>query len=432
MIGSIEVTSLSKAYKQYPTRWSRLTEWLLPGKRPRHHQHWVLQDINFKVENGEAVGIVGINGAGKSTLLKMIVGTSQCTTGSVKVIGRVAALLELGMGFHPDFTGRQNSFMASQLLGNSIQEITQLMPEIEAFAEIGDYIDQPVRVYSSGMLLRLAFSVATAKRPDILIVDEALSVGDKYFSQKSFARIQSFLDKGTTLLFVSHDATAIKALCNRAILLDKGRVALIADPESVIDRYNGMLLEKANQLLELKTQPTKLDTSTTVNEDPDYKPRQIEGFREIHAQIDTGEIKLVDFRILDAADRRVAAVTTGDEIFIRCKIKALVDMDELYFGFALRDRLGITVYNTTSYAIGHHGIRLNANDSKTIQWALKVPIQVGFYGVCVGFVSGYAGFGSYDKYILHVINAEILEIIGDGSVGTFGGVVNLFPRFLEL
>jgi len=151
----------------------------------------------------------------------MITGTTQPTTGSVKVIGRVAALLELGMGFHPDFTGRQNIFMASQLLGNSVQEIARLMPEIEAFAEIGDYINQPVRVYSSGMQLRLAFAVATAKRPDVLIVDEALSVGDRYFSQKSFAKIQSFLDKGTTLLFVSHDATAVKALCDKALLLDK-------------------------------------------------------------------------------------------------------------------------------------------------------------------------------------------------------------------
>ena len=156
----------------------------------------MLQDINFSVNPGEAVGIIGINGAGKSTLLKMITGTTQPTTGSVHITGRVAALLELGMGFHPDFTGRQNAFMAGQLLGYSVEEIARLMPEIEAFAEIGDYIDQPVRVYSSGMQMRLAFSVATAIRPDVLIVDEALSVGDAYFQHKSFDRIRQFREAG--------------------------------------------------------------------------------------------------------------------------------------------------------------------------------------------------------------------------------------------
>ena len=165
-MSTITVTNLGKAYKQYPTRWSRLVEWLTPSHMPRHTLKWVLKDINFTVNSGEAVGIIGINGAGKSTLLKMITGTTQPTTGSVVITGRVAALLELGIGFHPDFTGRQNAYMAGQLLGYGVEEITRLMPEIEAFAEIGDYIDQPVRVYSSGMQMRLAFSVATAHRPD--------------------------------------------------------------------------------------------------------------------------------------------------------------------------------------------------------------------------------------------------------------------------
>ena len=161
-MGSLTVTGLGKAYKQYDSRWGRLAEWLLPGHSPRHRLKWVLHDISFAVAPGESVGIVGINGAGKSTLLKLITGTVQPTTGTVSVHGRVAALLELGMGFHPDFTGRQNAVMAGQLLGYSASDMHRLMPEIEAFAEIGDYIDQPVRVYSSGMQVRLAFSVATA------------------------------------------------------------------------------------------------------------------------------------------------------------------------------------------------------------------------------------------------------------------------------
>ena len=202
-MGDIVVSDLGKAYKSYPSQWSRLAEWINPSGKPRHRLHWVLKDINFHLRAGEAVGIVGANGAGKSTLLKLLTGTTRPTTGQISVNGRVAALLELGMGFHPDFTGRQNAMMGGQLLGLSVEEILRLMPSIEAFAEIGEYIDQPVRTYSSGMQMRLAFSVATARRPDVLIVDEALSVGDSYFQHKSFERIREFRRAGNTLMIVS-------------------------------------------------------------------------------------------------------------------------------------------------------------------------------------------------------------------------------------
>jgi lipopolysaccharide transport system ATP-binding protein len=209
---AISVKGLGKAYKQYNNRWLRLLDWLSPGSKQWHRLNWVLQDLEFEVQAGEALGIIGVNGAGKSTLLKIITGTTQATTGQVQLQGRVAALLELGMGFHPDFTGRQNAMMAAQLQGLSAQEIQQLMPSIEAFAEIGPSIDAPVRIYSSGMQMRLAFSVATAIRPDVLIVDEALSVGDAYFQHKSFERIREFQKSGTTLLLVSHDKAAIQSI----------------------------------------------------------------------------------------------------------------------------------------------------------------------------------------------------------------------------
>ena len=251
-MGTIRVTNLGKAYKQYPTRWSRLAEWLSPGDKSHHALKWVLQDINFNVAPGEAVGIIGINGAGKSTLLKLITGTTQPTTGLVCLQGRVAALLELGMGFHPDFSGRQNVIMAGQLLGLQAAEVQNLMPSIEAFAEIGDYIDQPVRVYSSGMQMRLAFSLATAKRPDVLIVDEALSVGDAYFQHKSFERIRQFRKQGSTLLIVSHDKGAIQSICDRAILLDSGRIIKEGAPEEVMDFYNALIAGRENSAIEQK------------------------------------------------------------------------------------------------------------------------------------------------------------------------------------
>lgn len=243
-MGIISVSNLGKAYKQYPSRWSRLAEWLTPGHRPRHSLKWVLQDINFTIKPGEAVAIMGINGAGKSTLLKMITGTTQPTVGGVHITGRVAALLELGMGFHPDFTGRQNAFMAGQLLGFSVDEIDQLMPEIEAFADIGEYIDRPVRVYSSGMQVRLAFSVATAVRPDVLIVDEALSVGDAYFQAKCYRRVAEYKAAGTTLLLVSHNPGDVVKHCERAILLKNGRISADGPSREVSNLYLDELFGK--------------------------------------------------------------------------------------------------------------------------------------------------------------------------------------------
>jgi len=243
-MAAITVTSLGKAYKLYPNRWARFAEWAIPFSKARHALKWVLSDLNFTINSGEAVGIVGINGAGKSTLLKLITGTSQPTTGSVHTNGRVAALLELGMGFHPDFTGRQNVFMACQLMGLHVDQINELMPAIESFAEIGDYIDQQVRVYSSGMQMRLAFSVATALRPDILIVDEALSVGDAFFQTKCYQRIIQFKEKGTTLLLVSHSVGDIVKHCERAILIKSGRIGQDGTSRLVTNLYLDELFGK--------------------------------------------------------------------------------------------------------------------------------------------------------------------------------------------
>ncbi len=325
-MGTITVTHLGKAYKQYPTRWSRLAEWMLPGSTPRHQLHWVLQDINFTVDPGEAVGIIGINGAGKSTLLKMITGTTQPTTGSVRMTGRMAALLELGMGFHPDFTGRQNTYMAGQLLGYGTEEITRLMPEIEVFAEIGDYIDQPVRVYSSGMQMRLAFSVATAHRPDVLIVDEALSVGDAYFQHKSFDRIRQYRKQGTTLLIVSHDKAAIQSICDRAILLDAGKLAMQGEPEAVMDYYNALLTD--HQHHSVKQELTA-----------DCKVQTVSG---------TGEATIKDVALLDSAGQRVEVVSVGQPVSLRVGVTCNADIPDLVVGFMIKDRLGQAVFGTNT------------------------------------------------------------------------------------
>ncbi|NIG36543.1 sugar ABC transporter ATP-binding protein [Pantoea sp. ICBG 828] len=325
-MGKITVNNVGKAYKQYPTRWSRLAEWFLPGKRKCHKLKWVLENISFEVHPGEALGIIGINGAGKSTLLKMITGTTQPTTGKISLEGRVAAMLELGMGFHPDFTGRQNVIMSGQLLGFSLEEIYQLMPGIEEFAEIGAYIDQPVRVYSSGMQMRLAFSVATAVRPDILIVDEALSVGDAYFQHKSFNRIREFSRAGTTLLIVSHDKQSIQSICDKAILLNRGKLEMEGDPESVMDYYNALLADKQNQKIE---QVELADGS-------------------IQTVSGSGEATVKDIRILNQKGDSIEFIDVGEAVTLKITVVVNENLPRLVLGYGIKDRLGQVIYGTNT------------------------------------------------------------------------------------
>jgi lipopolysaccharide transport system ATP-binding protein len=329
-MGTITVSNLGKAYKHYPTRWSRLREWVTPSQKIFHELRWVLKDINFAITAGEAVGIVGLNGAGKSTLLKIITGTTQSTTGSVQIDGRVAAMLELGMGFHPDFTGRQNVFLAGQLSGLGASEIATLMPEIEAFAEIDDYIDQPVRVYSSGMQMRLAFSVATAVRPDILIIDEALSVGDAYFHHKSLEKIKRFASEGTTILLVSHDSTVIRSLCTRAILLEHGSVRSDGDPEVVLDLYNA-LLPRTGQL------------NVTQS-------KQVGG--KLATESGTYEAMIIDVYMKTSSGDCGSTILTGDHVSIHVKTTTQTNIQKLILGYAIRDKYGNCVFGTNTHYLG--------------------------------------------------------------------------------
>jgi lipopolysaccharide transport system ATP-binding protein len=360
-MGTISVKNIGKAYRVYPGHWSRLTEWVLPALGSRHQLTWVLKDISFTVQSGEAVGIIGINGAGKSTLLKIITGTTLATRGSVALAGRVAALLELGMGFHPDFTGRQNVFMAAQLLGLQSDVINTLMPEIEAFAEIGAYIDQPVRVYSSGMQMRLAFSVATALRPDILIVDEALSVGDSYFQHKSFDRIRQFREQGTTLLLVSHDKGAIQSICDRAILLNGGELAMEGAPEAVMDYYNALLAERGDYRVHQEKQE-------------DGKTKTLSG---------TGEARLVEVALLDEQGRQLEAVAVGQPITLRIRFRAEVALPEVVLGYQIKDRLGQAIFGTNTAYLGEPLQDLKSGETVEYRFRFPAALGEGTYAVSV-------------------------------------------------
>lgn len=394
-MGTITVTNLGKAYKQYPTRWSRLVEWMDPRRKQHHKLHWVLRDVNFSVRSGEALGIIGINGAGKSTLLKMIVGTTQPTVGSVTMTGRVAALLELGMGFHLDFTGRQNVMMAGQLLGYSVDELTALMPEIEAFAEIGEYIDQPVRVYSSGMQMRLAFSVATARRPDVLIVDEALSVGDAYFQHKSFDRIREFGKQGTTLLIVAHDKAAIQAICDRAVLLNAGRLEMEGPPEAVMDYYNAMLADRENNEVRQET----LDSGAV---------QTVSG---------SGEALIEDVTLVDQAGQPVEVIGVGQPVALRVKVKCVKAIPELVVGYMIKDRLGQTVFGTNTYHLKQVLVDLAEGQSVELHFEFLANIGVGSYSVAVALHTGDAHLANNYQWRDHALVFNVVNIKMDDFVG---------------
>ena len=366
-MGRIVVSHLGKAYKQYPNQWSRLAEWVLPGKRERHQRKWVLRDISFALEPGDAVGIIGINGAGKSTLLKLITGTAQATEGHVALEGRVAALLELGMGFHPDFTGRQNVYLAGQLLGLTVTEINGLMPEIEAFAEIGDYIDQPVRVYSSGMQMRLAFSVATARRPDVLIVDEALSVGDAYFQHKSFQRIRDFRRDGTTLLIVSHDRQAMQSICDRAILLDGGRLAKEGSPEEVMDFYNALIAERENA--NLTVQQIALEDG------------------RVQTNSGTGEATVCAIALEDEDGRPVDTLNVGVPVCLRVRVRIHRPIARLVLGYMIKDRLGQPMYGTNTHLMEQALEDLRAGEEVEYRFRFPLNLGPGSYSVTTALTS---------------------------------------------
>jgi lipopolysaccharide transport system ATP-binding protein len=394
-MGTITVSNLGKAYKQYSNRWSRLIEWLDPRGKSRHTLKWVLQDVNFTVQSGESVGIMGINGAGKSTLLKMITGTIQPTTGDVQITGRVAALLELGMGFHPDFTGRQNVYMAGQLLGYSVEEIARLMPEIESFAEIGDYIDQQVRVYSSGMQVRLAFSVATAVRPDILIVDEALSVGDAYFQAKCYQRINNYKREGTTLLLVSHSPGDVVKHCDRGILLKNGVVALDSSSRNVSNNYLDELFGK-KMPSPLKKELTLEQTLNiemgydVLNKSSDDIFHTRPTYRKEEYRWGHGGALILDYSIVSEGQEFPSQIHGGTQTEFYFKVRFDVNFDSVVPGFLIKTLEGVFLYGTNSFISTAQlkQFSVEAGDIHVFRFTLPMALNEGHYLISFGVSSG--------------------------------------------
>jgi lipopolysaccharide transport system ATP-binding protein len=297
---------------------------MLPGSAPRHTDFWALKDISFEVVRGETLSLVGPNGCGKSTLLQIVAGILQPTTGRVVTRGRIAALLELGAGFNPEFSGRENVYLNGEILGLTRAEIDKAMPSIEAFAEIGEFIERPVKEYSSGMYVRLAFSTAIHVEPEILIVDEALAVGDAVFANRCVRKFEELRERKVTVLFVSHDLGLVKQLSDRAILLLGGKIAAQGKPSDVINRYIGLVLEKQR--------------SATEKSD-----RVRASFRHGDG---TSEILLVE--ILNARGEPVASVASGEPVTVRVRSRFHRAVSDPMVGILVRTRIGMDVYGTNT------------------------------------------------------------------------------------
>jgi lipopolysaccharide transport system ATP-binding protein len=390
----LEIRELGKAYRRYRNELMRVASWF--SRVPPQEETWILRDINFDVAQGEAVGIVGQNGAGKSTLLKMITGTLRPSEGYIRTHGRVAAILELGMGFNGELTGRQNVLHSAGLMGFTHAQISAAMDDIEAFAEVGEYFDKPMRVYSSGMQMRVAFSVATAFRPDILIVDEALSVGDAYFQHKSFDRIREFQRQGTSLLIVSHDKAAIQSLCDRAILLEQGRVLQDGQPQDIMDYYNAIIAQKENAQVEV----TPLASG------------------QIQTRSGTGEATVTQISLHATNGNPLEVVDVGQEVELRIDIAIHADLPELVVGYKLKDRVGQEIFGTNTWHTHQVERELTAGEVLNYRMRFKANLGPGSYSVSTSLHSSDTHLTNNYQWVDHALVFQMVNMEKDFFLGS--------------
>ena len=381
----LAVHGVGKSYRIWGSEWRRMAHWMGTKVRPRE-EHWVLKNINFTVSRGESIGIVGRNGAGKSTLLKLITGTSQPTEGRITRHGRISAILELGMGFNPELSGRENARHSAGLMGYSPEKINEALPEIQAFAEIGEYFEEPVRTYSNGMQVRVAFAVATAFRPDILIVDEALSVGDAYFQAKCFKRIQSFKDQGTTLILVSHSIGDIVKHCERAILIKDGTIFADGPSREVSNVYLDELFGKKSDSLQIDS--TSVPQGMTSGTEDLFHTRP--GYNPGEHRWGQGGARILDYLITSEDQDFPARLESGKYTRFYVKMVFDQDFDSVVPGFLVKTLEGLFLYGTNSFLSteGRDSISVKKGDVIVCGFSMSLDLNSGNYLVPLGISSG--------------------------------------------
>ena len=334
MSAAIQVRNVAKMYRLYPSPAARLKEVLRLNRRRYHQEFWALEGISFDVRQGEALGIIGPNGSGKSTLLEIVAGTLEPTRGRVLTRGRIAALLSLGAGFNPEFTGRENVFLHGELVGLSRREIERVFPQIERFAEIGEFLDRPVKTYSTGMYVRLAFAAAIHVEPEILVVDEVLAVGDAIFVNRCVHKFEELRQRGVTVLLVSHDLGLVRLLCDKALLLHHGRVVAEGDPSDVVNRYNGLVLERQKAF----EQPAPLSAPPAA-----ATPSLRYSFRH-------GDRRavVIGVELLNETGQPARVFRSGETMQVRVLVQFQQYHPHPVVGIMIRTRIGMEVYGTNT------------------------------------------------------------------------------------
>lgn len=397
----LTVDGIGKRYASYSSNWQRFGNWFGMDFTPAT-EHWANRDISFSIRPGECLALIGQNGAGKSTLLKMITGVVRPTVGSIALAGRVNAILELGLGFNPEFTGRENIRHSGGLIGYAPDTLQALMPSIEAFAEIGDFFDEPVRIYSSGMQARIAFALATATPPDVLIIDEILSVGDSYFQHKSFDRIRQFKDQGTSIILVSHSMGDVRSLSDRVILLGDGRVLRDGPPDEVIDYYNALIAAKENAQLNVEQRRNKDGWSYTRS--------------------GTHEVAVEEMRLVDAEsgeDIKVSRV--GQALKLKIRARAEEAIPQLVLGVMIRDRSGHVIWGSNTWHTRQSIENVAAGQSVDLSLCFRATLGPGSYSLSPALVNSDThldkNFDWQDNAIVFdVINTDQDFFIGSNSI----------------
>ena len=413
---AIKVENLSKIYKLYDNPLDRLKESLHPFKKTYHKDFYALHNVNFEVKKGETIGVIGKNGCGKSTLLKIITGVLTPASGTVSVNGKISALLELGTGFNPEFTGIENIYFSGTIMGYDKKEIDMKLDDILSFADIGEFVYQPIKIYSSGMFVRLAFAVAISVEPDILIIDEALAVGDISFQQKCFRRIND-MKKKCTILFVSHDLGVVMNLCDSAIWLENGSIEASGDTATVIKHF-GAFITQGFKINEEYT----LSKSTLSNDRDKYKSTVIPPLRNGVSSFGEGGAKIVGVALRDRnSDRDIDVLYGKENIRLIIKISVLQDILNPGIGFLVTDRLGNGIFGSNTYILNYNLPRLISGDSFTVNFCFKWPlIHSNHYLIAVAVSDG-----TQEHHVQHhyVYDALVIENVADVTLGKSGGLL---------
>jgi ABC-type polysaccharide/polyol phosphate transport system ATPase subunit len=397
----VEFTGVSKSYSIYSTPGDRLKELATFHRRQFHQDYWALRDVTFDVGRGETFCIVGENGCGKSTLLQICAGILQPTAGTVNVHGRIAALLELGTGFNPEFSGRDNVYLNAAILGFSAKQIDRKFADISEFAEIGEFIDQPVKTYSSGMVVRLAFAVAINVDPEVLLVDEALAVGDIYFRQRCLRKVHELRSRGVTILFVSHAIAEVKALGDRALWLEKGRVMAQGTTERVTSQYLAAMAEKdaKYQAMDVMHHPHKAS---------DAPLEIIDDIPNIDYRYGDGRAEILGIAVCDDSGRPLSVLLPDSAIVVRISVRAKSNLDRPIVGVTFRDERGVDLAGSNTESEGYPLSPLMAGDVATVDFHLNIPT---LYSTSLSFSPAVAN-GTLERFAVcdWIDNAVVLQM----------------------